>query len=705
MNFFIALLLSFCINLFSLAIFKYLNFLVIPESIFLCLILTGIPLGAALAIKFKQKGITLAKSLFALIIVCLLSYIGLDICFQATLNLFSVDGYSGNLLTKYAMVFACELLFFLPLFMAYGLCEFICYAQLKLPVRKIYIAFLFGCALAFLSLRFFIHPIGAFRFSLLAIAGLCFLELMLSQRKAWRAKAVLSILILTIASTFFFSNFEGSVVSFLHRKLKGLKGSVVLQEWNEHCFFKVLKQKGRLIGFYNLNFAWRFPADEQLILSDQLPFRLVGQGKDIAILGAGGGLQIKEALPFHPRRVDAIEIIPKVIQLLKGAYRAEFDYIYNYPFVHTHMMDARAYLKKTNREYDLIYMASTDGAFGFGKTLLELHHSLSTKEAFELMHRRLKSGGILAIRQNNFFRYYFTSLENSGFDVYAYKHRKADADSTRYYYWLVAMKKGDKEVSRSFFNRPKEDEFFKGLEYIRINKIPDYPVMTITDDKPLKGGILLDRIPPDFVSRLFKGLFSITAIIGACLIIFLKNFWNKKFPSQKKAFWRVGFVAVMVGANFIVMENFLIYKLNRYLSVPLDAMYAGIIVFVIFAGIGAYLIKDRYRHAVFYLCLLIALCLCLFQKMFSIPVVLMLMVLPFIFTGSFFPAIFRGGDSKKLLIFVLDGLGAFIGAVIAFSLPLLVGFRMFYMAALVLFIVTAASIMAYQRKTPRPFLP
>jgi hypothetical protein len=72
------------------------------------------------------------------------------------------------------------------------------------------------------------------------------------------------------------------------------------------------------------------------------------------------------------------------------------------------------------------------------------------------------------------------------------------------------------------------------------------------------------------------------------------------------------------------------------------------------------------------------------------------MILPFVFTGTFFPALLRGDDDKKLAVYVFDGIGAFIGAVISFSIPLLIGFGMFYIAALVIFVLTAISVTLYR---------
>ena len=694
MNFFIILLLSFCINLFSLCIYKYLGFFVIPESIFLCLLLTGIPFGAALGIKFIKK-ITLAKSILFLIPACVLSYIGIFRLFQIQVILFRDNNAYSDLSMKYLILFVTEWAYFLPFFMAYGFCEFICYSRMDLPVKKIYSGFLIGCALAFLCMRIFVNPVGVFRFSLLSIAGVCLIFYVILNNKSLIAKVLIFAVFLTAAFPFFLTNFEANVTYLMSGTHKNPK--VILEEWNEYCYFSLLKNQDQYVAFYNWQPAWVFPGNPHLVLQDQLPYRLIGDNKDIAVLGSGGGLQIEESLPFTPKSLDAVEIIPAVIHLLKDRYSLEFYYIYNQPFVNTHLMDGRKFLEKSSKAYDLIYMASTDGPLKFSRTLLEMHQSLSTREAFEIMHKRLKENGILAIRQNNFFRYYFTSLQAVGFKVFAYKKRRSDADSINSYYWLIAVKTSDQTTYQNYLSKlHREDIFFDKYGYERVEKVENYPLQTITDDKPMKGKILLDLIPKNFVDILFGGLFFITALVSAVLIALLKYFWIKKDHTEKLIFWKIGFTAFMVGINFIILENFIIYKLNYYLSVPLDAICVGIIMFVTFAAIGASLLSDKFKPTLLYLCLFMVFAVLIFQKIVSTPIILALMIIPFIFSGTFFPTILRGDDDKKLVVYVFDGIGAFIGAVISFSIPLLIGFRMFYIIALIIFFLTAISVTVFR---------
>lgn len=694
MNFFIILLLSFCINLFSLCIYKYLNFFVIPESVFLCLLLTGIPLGAALGIKFIKKGITVARSVSVLIIVCVFSYAGIFALSRLHVLLSGGNAYD-DILIKYLIVFIAELICFIPFFMAYGFCEFMCYSRTDVSVIKIYAGFLTGCALAFICIRFLVYPAGVFRLSLLSVAGLCVIFYILLNRKTITAKVTTAIIFLAATVPLFLSGFEADMQHLIFGKPGERK--VLAEQWNDYCYFSVIRGQGGLYdGFYNNIFAWHF-GDTVHMSKDMLPYRLIGSNKDIAVLGSGGGLQIKQSLPFHPRSLDAVEIVPAVIHLLKGVYAREFDNVYNLPFVNTYIMDGRKFLEKSNRKYDLIYMASTDGPLGLGKTLLQMHHSLSTKEAFDTIYNRLNEGGILAIRQGNFFRYYFTSLQHAGFRVFAYKSRESGDDSTENPYWLIAVKASDQTVYSGYLKKlPPEDMLFEKIGYERIENVENYPFQTITDDKPLKGGILLDVMPENFVRNLFGGLFLITVLLTAALTAVLRYSRRNKDSAEKKMFRKTGFAALMTGMNFIVLENYLIYHLNRYLDVPLDAVFIGMIVFVICAAIGAGLLNDKLNRFVLYLCLVIVFMVFVFQGSLSTPLILTLMIMPFIFTGTFFPSLLRGDDDKKLAVYIFDGIGAFIGAVISFSLPLLTGFRMFYIAALVIFVLTAISVTSYR---------
>ena len=97
--------------------------------------------------------------------------------------------------------------------------------------------------------------------------------------------------------------------------------------------------------------------------------------KDVLVLGAGAGISIRQFLFFSPDvKVDAVEIDPKVVDTA----RKFFDWKGS-PRVNIFIEDARPFLSRTDKKYDLIEMdAFAGGPF--------VPFYLTTKEYFFIYH-------------------------------------------------------------------------------------------------------------------------------------------------------------------------------------------------------------------------------------------------------------------------------------------------------------------------------
>lgn len=137
------------------------------------------------------------------------------------------------------------------------------------------------------------------------------------------------------------------------------------------------------------------PHLEKLAVSYNLPYQLRPAGSRVLIVGAGMGNDVAAALRNGAGQVDAVEIDPEI--LAKGqALHPERPYAD--PRVTPIVDDARAFLKNTTQQYDLI-------AFG----LLDSHQLLSslssvrldsfvyTIQSFEQVKAHLAPGGVVAL--------------------------------------------------------------------------------------------------------------------------------------------------------------------------------------------------------------------------------------------------------------------------------------------------------------------
>ncbi|MCI0686420.1 MAG: methyltransferase domain-containing protein [Sporichthyaceae bacterium] len=129
--------------------------------------------------------------------------------------------------------------------------------------------------------------------------------------------------------------------------------------------------------------------------------RLVTNPLDnVLIVGAGTGTDVAIALRKGAKHVDAVEIDPALLQL--GRDRNP-DHAYQDPRVTTHVDDGRAFLERTDTNYDLILFALPDSlTLVSGASSLRLESYLFTEQAFQAARDHLKPGGAFAMY--NFYR-------------------------------------------------------------------------------------------------------------------------------------------------------------------------------------------------------------------------------------------------------------------------------------------------------------
>jgi hypothetical protein len=112
---------------------------------------------------------------------------------------------------------------------------------------------------------------------------------------------------------------------------------------------------------------------------------------DVLIVGAGTGNDVAYALSRGAKRVDAVEIDPRLHQLGKELHP---DHPFADPRVHSHIDDGRAFLQRTHRHFDLILFALPDSiTLVAGQSSLRLESYLFTKEAIEAARDHLTPNG------------------------------------------------------------------------------------------------------------------------------------------------------------------------------------------------------------------------------------------------------------------------------------------------------------------------
>jgi SAM-dependent methyltransferase len=118
----------------------------------------------------------------------------------------------------------------------------------------------------------------------------------------------------------------------------------------------------------------------------------------VCVLGAGGGAGVLLALRHAARQVDAVELDPNVLELLREEFRDLAGRLYDRPEVRVHRAEARAFVQRAREAWDVIdlslvgsFAASTVGVGAVSENYLY------TRESFEAFLRHLRPGGVLAV--------------------------------------------------------------------------------------------------------------------------------------------------------------------------------------------------------------------------------------------------------------------------------------------------------------------
>jgi hypothetical protein len=119
---------------------------------------------------------------------------------------------------------------------------------------------------------------------------------------------------------------------------------------------------------------------------------------DVLEIGVGGCRDVLAALEFDQRSVTGVEINGNILDAINnryGDYTGHLDRDARVRFVRD---EARSYLARTDRKYDIIHMALIDtwAATSAGAYALS-ENSLYTKQAWDLFLDRLQPGGVLSV--------------------------------------------------------------------------------------------------------------------------------------------------------------------------------------------------------------------------------------------------------------------------------------------------------------------
>jgi spermidine synthase len=352
------------------------------------------------------------------------------------------------------------------------------------------------------------------------------------------------------------------------------------------------------------------------------PLKFVKE-KNILIIGAGGGFDVLNALVFDFDHVDAVEINPDAIDIVKK-YSSYNGGIYsNYSNVHVYYDEGRSFLKRSTKSYDVIMLnipvtQTIQGTTGYslaenylftvdsfrdylshlnddGYVVIVAHQGYEIYKLLSTIIKSLKDGDntisqvmnqifIIKNMEHPFFPTLI--LKKTQFSPTNVEHMSAASEEngvqvvyapyfdpiieTNYDPIIVSLKKEDINL----------DEFIKeALTQFNLDLRPP------TDDKPFfyKFNAGLPKI-------LLPTLFTFSILSTIISLIYLQS-RNQVIPSDNKKRSYVLYYFSSLGIGFMMIEIPLIQKFILFLGLPTLAISTIVFSLLLSMGVGGFLSK------------------------------------------------------------------------------------------------------------------
>jgi len=127
-----------------------------------------------------------------------------------------------------------------------------------------------------------------------------------------------------------------------------------------------------------------------------LPFRFAVPSPNVIVVGSGTGNDVAGALRNNSRSVDAVEIDPAILNLGR---REHPEHPYDSARVTIDVTDARAFLKRSPRQYDLILFGLLDSHTQFSDySNMRIDNFVYTEESFQEASRHLSPNGVIFVK-------------------------------------------------------------------------------------------------------------------------------------------------------------------------------------------------------------------------------------------------------------------------------------------------------------------
>ena len=383
-------------------------------------------------------------------------------------------------------------------------------------------------------------------------------------------------------------------------------------------------------------------------LTSALPYHLK-RPERIVVLGAGGGRLVRQALYYGTPSVTAIELDPKIIELVREDYRNFSGDLYDLDAVNVKIKEARGFLAENSQRYDLIQVALIDSFTAASAGLYALNENyIYTVEALGKYYTHLNKGGYLGISRwvklppRDALKLFATAVEalrragvadpaehlllirgwqTSTLLVKNGRFTREEITRARRFCEMrsfdLAFYAGMPESLANRYNVLPEAFFYHGAQMLLGDSpeqfLDDYKfnIKPATDDRPYFFYFFKWQTLPEIISQRGRGgtpllesgyLILIATLIQAVLIsvvLIVLPLWRRIQVNSVRRGRMTGYFAAL-GLAFFFVEIAFIQKFLLFLHHPVLAVAAVLSSFLVFAGLGSYIaghcLTARWAH-------------------------------------------------------------------------------------------------------------
>ena len=686
--------------LFSLSLFRLISFFIMP-SLFFDLLLVCFPVGATIAMLRKGEERAMSRFRFSLpLLQCVMVA-----TIAATLMLKHFDFMRDNLLfdvspTSLALQVVIFSVIYSPFFAFYGATEYLGYLagreSLSKKMSGVYALVLFGAATGFL-LSLLQEVLGVARLLALSVLLLTVVKALFSPERRVRhaIEAVLIVLVLAIpqANLAFMQLFKSNKPFSAADYAEKYQSTSLHQGWGRYAYFEVLQsqQEDRTIlhGLYNDMSQWSYRQGDDLDLDfrDSIMQPLVKGAKSIAIIGAGGGRDVKLVRGVGVERVLAMDIESSLQHVIRGKLAEEFENVYDQPGVELLIGDARTHLENTDEKFDAIFFWSVGG---YPQLMLEPGNMIRTQEALGAFMERLNDDGFFALGYDSrldpdkvLLQQYATTLNELGATVVGFDYGDPVIE-----YALIAFSPKASPEQLAQWQKQLDDHprviFDEPIQQIQSKDLVRERFSPITDDQPYLAGNISNILSVSDVKTLFYftaiGLLLVVGVIYYLVLSQQDETRQRNYPVQLMAF--------LLGANFLMLEHICVLEIFRQRYIYYDALMIGVVLYLTLTGVGSLMVSNRWTRLLIVLSWVGPVLWLAWMNVTGTGVIFTALLLATLVTGCMFPMLFEANPRDRLHIFALDAIGAAAGAMVAFFVPILFGMTAFRVIALAAYLVT-----------------